>query len=213
MVLNKRFRIILVGLVGMDVEVPDYDISTAVSVPAESAVLLVVDMQNDFVREDGALYNPQAEETIPVIRDQVEKARGSDVPVWYTQDTHTPDDPEFEVWGEHCVRDTWGWQIVEELHPRENDRVFYKSRYDGFYGTELGHQLTVNDRDSLVVVGTVANICVHYTAASAGLRYYDVIHPVEGISALTEFDFHAALRQATFLFQAELVNANGLSFD
>jgi nicotinamidase-related amidase len=57
----------------------------------------------------------------------------------------------------------------------------------------------------------VANICVHHTAASAGLRWYRVIHPVDALSALTEFDMEAALRQASFLFQAELTTVDGIT--
>ncbi|MFB6346463.1 MAG: cysteine hydrolase family protein [bacterium] len=197
----------------MDVQVPEYDVQESMELRSEDAVLLVVDMQKDFVHEDGSLYNPEAEETVPVLRDLIETTRSSGVPVWYTKDTHTENDPEFEVWGEHCLEDSWGWEIVDPLKPDDDDRVFLKSRYDGFYGTELDHQLNLADRDTLIITGTVANICVHYTAASAGLRYYDVIHPVDAISALTEFDYHAALRQATFLFQAELVKSSGLALN
>lgn len=196
----------------MEVEVPEYEVVSQLSVSSDEAVLLVVDMQKDFAREDGALYNPEAERSIDVIANLQERARASGVPVWYTMDTHTPDDPEFSVWGEHCVRGTEGWEIVDPLQPGDDETVFEKCRYDGFYGTSLNHQLTVEDRDTLVIVGTVANICVHYTAASAGLRYYDVVHPVDGLSALTEFDRQAALRQATFLFQADLVESEGLRF-
>ena len=179
------------------VEVPDYDVVDRLSVDPSRSVLLIVDMQNDFAHPDGALYNPDAEASIPVIGALADAARERDVPVWYTQDTHREGDPEWEIWGRHVEEGTFGWEIVEELTPREEDRIFRKSRYDGFYETGLDHALRVAGRDTLVICGTVANICVHYTAASAGLRFYDVVHPVEGISALTEFDFHAALRQAS----------------
>lgn len=196
----------------MEVEVPDYEVADTLTLASDRSVLVVVDMQNDFAHPDGALYNPDAEESIGVIRDLTERARSADVPVWYTQDTHLEDDPEWEIWGRHVEEGTFGWEIVDELQPRGGDRVFRKSRYDGFYETGLDHALRVEGRDTLVICGTVANICVHYTAASAGLRWYDVVHPVEGLSALTEFDLHAALRQASWLFQAELVHADGLGF-
>jgi len=196
----------------MQVEVPDYDVTDRLTLAADRSVLLVVDMQNDFAHPDGSLYNPDAEDSIPVIAELAERCRAADVPVWYTQDTHREGDPEWEIWGRHVEEGTFGWKIVEELSPREEDRVFRKSRYDGFYETGLDHALRVDGRNALVICGTVANICVHYTAASAGLRWYDVVHPVEGISALTEFDMHAALRQASWLFQAELVHAGGLGF-
>ncbi len=195
------------------VEVPEYDVADREAVDPARSVLLIVDMQNDFAHPDGALYNPDAEASIEVIRDLSDEARSAGVPVWYTQDTHREGDPEWEIWGRHVEEGTFGWEIVEELAPAEDDRVFQKSRYDGFYETGLDHALRVEGRDTLVICGTVANICVHYTAASAGLRFYDVVHPVEGISALTEFDHHAALRQASWLFQARLVHADGLGFD
>jgi len=133
-------------------------------------VILIVDMQNDFAREGGALYNPEAAATISTTRELSERARVADIPVWYTQDTHYERSPEWDVWGPHA------------------------------------------GRDCLVICGTVANICVHYTAASAALHLYDVVHPVDGISSLTGFDRHAAFGQASWLFGAELVHAVGLRF-
>ncbi len=70
----------------------------------------------------------------------------------------------------------------------------------------------MNARDTLVKAGTMTNNCVNFTPASAGLRYYDVVHPVVGITTLTEFYFHSALRQANFFFQADHISANGLNY-
>ncbi len=197
----------------MRVEVPEYEVAEELAVSAERSVLLIVDMQNDFVDPDGALPIEDAPDTVPVIRGLAGQARAAGVPVWYTQDTHREGDPEWEIWGRHVEAGSWGWEIVEGLAPGDDDRVFRKARYDGFYGTQLDHELRIAGRDCLVVCGTVANICVHYTAASAGLRYLDVVHPVDAVSAITEFDLHASLRQASWLFQARLVRSAGLRFE
>lgn len=196
----------------MKVDVPDYDIASELEMDPDRCVFLIVDMQKDFAHPDGELYNPDAEDTIDDLARFANRARGAGVPVWYTQDTHQNNDPEFEIWGEHCRQGTWGWEIVEDLEPEADDLVFRKSRYDGFYGTDLDQQLRVHDRDELIIAGTVANICVHYTAASAGLRFLDVVHPVDLISALNEFDYHASLHQASWLFQAQLVEHENLTF-
>jgi nicotinamidase-related amidase len=58
--------------------------------------------------------------------------------------------------------------------------------------------------DTLVFCGTVANICVHYTAASAALRWYDVIIPVDAVSALGPFDLESSLRRTIFLFAGKV---------
>lgn len=197
----------------MNVDVPDYDVKQHLTIDPDDYILLIVDMQKDFAHPDGALYNPEAEETIPDIADFARFAHESGVPVWYTQDTHVEDSPEFEIWGEHCLHQSRGWEIVEDLQPHEEDMVFEKPRYDAFFGTDLEYHLRQSDRDGLIIAGTVANICVHYTAASAGLRFLDTVIPVDLISALTEFDYHATLRQASWLFQSELAESEDISFD
>ncbi|MEB3859576.1 MAG: isochorismatase family protein, partial [Desulfurococcales archaeon] len=65
----------------------------------------------------------------------------------------------------------------------------------------------------LVITGTVANICVLHTAGSAALRWYKVIVPMDAISALNEFDYHAALRQISFLYKGTIVKSvDGIEF-
>ena len=192
------------------VEVPEYEIADSVTVDPGTTAVIVVDMQNDFVQEGGNLRVEGAEDTVPKIKKLLDWARRVGVPVYYTQDTHREGDPEWDVWGRHAEEGTWGWEIVEELAPEDDEIVFQKVRYDGFYGTGLDHELGLQGIDTLVICGTVANICVHYTAASAGLRWYRVIHPVDGISAMTPFDMEAALRQAHFLFQAILTTTDAV---
>ena len=196
----------------MKVEVPDYEIQDEFTTRPGECALLVVDMQNDFMHPDGALAAPDPDATIEAVTTLVDEARAADVPVWYTQDNHRDDDPEWEIWGRHAEQGTWGWELIEELEPREDELVFPAPRYDCFYETELDHRLRSRGITQLVICGTVANICVHYTAAGAAMRWYDVVHPVEAIQALTELDRHAALRQADWLLDADLVHADGLVF-
>lgn len=195
---------------GKTVEVPDYEVEERVTVDPGTTAVVVVDMQNDFVLEEGALPIPGALDTVPRIRRLLDWAREHGAAVVYTQDSHRAGDPEWELWGPHAEVGTPGWEIVAELAPREGETVFEKVRYDGFYGTGLDHELRLAGADTLIVCGTVANICVHYTAASAGLRWYSVIHPIDALSALTPFDFESALRQASFLFQARLTTVEGI---
>ncbi len=176
---------------------------------SETAVI-VVDMQNDFVHPRGKLYVPKALETVPAIAKLLAKARKSGAKIFFTQDWHGRDDPEFRIWGEHAVEETWGAEIVDELKPLENEFVIRKVRYDAFYGTHLEHLLRLCKVESLVVCGTVANICVLHTAGSAALRWWQVVVPVDTISALNEFDYRAALRQITFLYRGLLTTVDTL---
>ncbi len=200
-------------MAGRVVEVPEYEIVESVEVPAREAAVIVVDMQNDFVKPEGKLFVPTAPATVEPIRRLLSRARSAGARVFYTQDTHYDGDPEFTIWGEHVKHGTWGWQIIDELKPQPGDIVVQKTRYDGFYGTPLDDLLRVYSVKYTVIVGTVANICVLHTAASAALRWYKVVVPVDGISALTEFDLHATLRQISWLYKGIVVRSvDGIRF-
>jgi len=108
---------------------------------------------------------------------------------------------------------TWGAEIIDELKPMPDDILIRKRRYDAFFGTDLDYVLRhVVHADTLVIVGTVANICVLHTAGSAALNWYNVVVPIDGISALDEFDYYAALRQVTFLYKGILTKVDSIRF-
>jgi len=101
-----------------------------------------------------------------------------------------------------------GSEIIDELKPKDGDILVKKLRYDAFYGTSLDHILRVKGVKKLVIVGTVANICVLHTAGSAALRWYEVIVPMDGISALNEEDYQFTLRQVDFLYKGTIVRSH-----
>ena len=188
------------------VEIPDIPVKARLELPADETAVVVVDMQNDFVKPGGTLVVEAAGETIAAIQRLLDRARANGTHVVYTQDTHFEGDKEWAIWPEHCRQGTWGWRIIDELAPQEDDLVCLKSRYDGFYDTWLDHYLTrVWQVKHLVIVGTVSSICVLHTAASAGLRWFHVVAPADGMSALTEFDQALTLRQISWLYTGSVV--------
>jgi nicotinamidase-related amidase len=194
----------------MNVEVPESAVQDEIRLDPAKTALAVIDMQNDFVKQGGSLLVPDAEATVPVIRALLDLARASQMRVVYSQDTHRQGDPEWEIWPEHCREGSWGWEIVPELAPGADDTVLRKVRYDAFYGTPLDHLLRLWGVDTLVICGTDANICVHYTAASASLRWYQVIVPRDAVSAITPFDLEASLRQTASLFAGRVTTSAAL---
>jgi nicotinamidase-related amidase len=190
------------------VEIPQIKIEDQVQLDALKTALVVVDMQNDFVKPDGTLVTPAAGVTVPNIVELLAAARADDVRVAYTQDSQVEDDPEFEIWPQHCRIGTWGWQIVDELAPQPGDLICRKNRYDGFYGTWMEHFLSyIWDVKNVIIVGTVSNICVLHTAASIGLRYFHIVVPANGISALNDFDQALTLRQVSWLYKGTVVRS------
>lgn len=199
---------------GEQVALPAIPVQETIALPATKTAIVVVDMQNDFVTAGGSLVVPDAAATLPAIADLLVRARGAGARVAYTQDTHLPGDKEFAIWPEHCLQHTWGWQIVDELSPAVGEIIAQKSRYDGFYGTQLDHYLTrVWGVEHLVIVGTIASICVLHTAASAGLRWFHVVAPIDGASALNDFDMALTMRQISWLYAGHVVRAcSGITF-
>jgi nicotinamidase-related amidase len=191
--------------------VPAIPRTEAVALDLRTTALIVVDMQRDFVSDGGALRVPDAQATVPAIQDLIKRFRVAGSRIVFTQDTHRDGDPEFAIWPPHAIAGTPGHAIVDELHPLPDDTVIQKPRYDAFYGTPLDHLLRVWGIRTLVICGTVANICVHYTASSAALRWYDVVIPEDAVSALDPFDLAASLRQTTSLLAGRVTTTGGIA--
>ena len=105
------------------IELPDYEVHADIRVDPARTALVIVDMQNDFVRDGGGLLVPDAATTIPAIRALLKLARAHQMRIVYTQDTHRDGDPEWRLWPEHAREGSWGWAIVDELAPNRDDVV------------------------------------------------------------------------------------------
>lgn len=176
--------------------------------PASTAVV-VVDMQNDFCHPDGALYAEGSEEVISKVNDVVGYADDTGAVTVYTQDTHREGQysdnrhyDEFEQWGVHCVEDTWGHELHEDVDIGRYSFLQQKSTYDAFHETELDtwlRSVNVSGIDTLVICGTLANVCVQETASTANLLDYDVKVVEDACGYITEEQRDAAMEHIDFL--------------
>lgn len=168
--------------------------------------LIIVDMLNDFIHPEGALYcGKRAEEIVPVISAQLERCRKAGDAVIYLQDSHAVDDMEFEKFPPHCVTGTWGNRIIDTLEPVDGDRVIAKTRYSGFYGTDLDQVLTQMKPDRVMVVGVCTSICVMDTVGGLVSRDYSVCVPA---NAVADFDAEAhmfSLKRMEKIYGAQIV--------
>jgi nicotinamidase-related amidase len=155
--------------------------------------LVVVDMQKDFCYPEGALYaGDGVKEIFSPLREVIRSARES-MPVIFTQDWHRKDDNEFKIWPPHCIVNTEGAEVIDELQAGEEDFYIKKRRYSAFYGTDLDLVLKELGVDSLILTGVLTNICVLHTAADAVSRGYKVKLLKDCTFALTEYEFNYAI--------------------
>jgi ureidoacrylate peracid hydrolase len=73
------------------------------------------------------------------------------------------------------IRDTWNTDIIPELEPQPDDIVIYKTRYSGFYKTELDTILKEHGIKYLIVTGCTTSICVESTIRDAMFRDYSCV--------------------------------------
>lgn len=125
--------------------------------------LIVVDMQNDFV--SGSLGTPEAQAIVGAVARRAEEFEGA---VVFTKDTHGEDYLQTQEGSNlpvvHCVRDTPGWELVEELERVRAQRdapVFDKPSFGSLdLAAWLVEQNDVEPIDSIELVGLCTDICV-----------------------------------------------------
>jgi nicotinamidase/pyrazinamidase len=167
------------------IQVVDYDPRTA---------LVVVDVQNDFADPSGSLSVPEGDKVVPVVNEEIRRARAAGALVVYTQDWHPPSTPHFAkdggTWPVHCVQETWGAAFHPDLEVVPDAPVVRKGTggEDGYSGftvadprsgertaTELDAVLRERGIARVVVVGLATDYCVKATALDARARGYETI--------------------------------------
>jgi len=123
-------------------------------------ILIVVDMQNDFI--DGALGTPEAVAIVPRV---VEKIRQFDGTVWMTRDSHGSDYMETQEGRNlpvmHCIVGSDGWKIRPEIAACGADNIFNKPTFGSV--AMVNHLVALNASEgveSVELIGLCTDICV-----------------------------------------------------
>lgn len=171
--------------------------------------LIIVDMQNDFIRDGAPLEVPGGRDIVARNQALLQYFREAGLPVVFLRWLSTENDPKRRLEGKF----TWmslldettracrlgfkrryrdvdgeldGSAVIDELTPQSHEFTVFKYGYGGFYGTALGEHLAQLGVDTLVVTGVVAECCVEDTVRQAWNHAYATLAVSDAIAAMSE---------------------------
>jgi ureidoacrylate peracid hydrolase len=165
--------------------------------------LLVVDMQRGFLEPGEAMEVAPARAIVPVLHGLLEAFRARALPVVFTEFIYSPAAPLLvgELHPEHrpaapgaprgfglpsssCLEGTPSAEVIPALAPLPGELVVPKRWYDAFAGTPLDGALRSRGVTSLVITGTMTDICVLATVVGAFNREYRITVAADGVATL-----------------------------
>jgi gluconolactonase len=176
-----------------------------------STALIIQDMQNDVIGEQGAFAETGApahaasQNVVANVARLAEAARTAGVPVihvhYIVEDGSLglrPNAPLFQgiVDTNALVRGSWGAAAIEGVEPVPGDHIVEKMRMNGFYETRLDILLRGLDVDSLVIAGCYTNMSIEHTARHGADAGYTITVVSDGTSTTSDEWQHAALNYA-----------------
>ncbi len=202
----------------------------SIAIDATSTAIIVVDMENDFCAKGGAL--DQAGFNISIIQKVIAPtakvltaARQAGIKIIYLKMGYHADLSDLgsdeavtlvRRWGvgntistpngtkgRILIRNTWNTEIVPELKPSADDIVIYKTRYSGFYKTNLDSVLRQLGKKYLIITGCTTSVCVESTVRDANFRDYLPVVLEDCTAEPKGFDFSRSNHEASlFIIQA-----------
>jgi nicotinamidase-related amidase len=170
----------------------------------KSTALICVDMQAGGFTGEGTLPLVGTDEVLPKAKKVLAAARAAKMPIIHFKEVHRKEMVDFgrELDGAepvHCL-ETWpSTDYYWELAPIEGEFAISKRRYSCFFATDLEILLRGLKVDTVILMGMMTNVCVHYTAADAHHRDYH-FHVIEDCCAGSDWDAHwAALTAMEYL--------------
>lgn len=132
-----------------------------------SKLLVVVDMQNDFI--DGALGTKEAQSIVPNVVKKIEEYEKNGDKVIFTRDTHSDNYANTEEGKnlpvEHCIIGTKGWELnpkIENLYEKIDDETYNVYDKPSFGSYELAIDLMeyYQDYDEIELIGICTGVCL-----------------------------------------------------
>ncbi len=183
-----------------------------------AAALLVVDLQNDFVRVGAPQEVPDARASLGAVALLRDAVRLAQLPVIFTRYTAGPEVTHLAWFSPECappLRSCWpgvcrsyddrpdpqfGHDVVDELTPHADEPIVDKYGYGSFHDTVLTDVLRAHHIQQVWVVGTVTQICVEETVREGYRRGFEMVVAADGVSSFDEAMHHSTLRNLAHKF-------------
>lgn len=183
--------------------------------------LLVIDMQNDFIADEGLIAREgrdvsQAKDMAKHLPTLIKAAREAGVFVVFVRNVYTSEQNFYlsDVWLEQaarkraggytripvCAAGSWGGDFYGDVRPEPLDPIVTKHRYSAFYNTDLDTILRANGIRTVVLTGVVTNVCVETSAREAFVRDYYVVVVNNGTAAYMQADHDMTLKNIDRFF-------------
>ena len=140
-------------------------------------LLIVVDMQNDFIT--GSLGTPEAQAIVPNVKAKIEEYKANGDEIIFTRDTHNADYLETQEGKrlpvKHCIKGTWGWIVADEVNYPE-----YRSVDKNSFGyNHWDYWISEDEIYQIELVGLCTDICVVSNALVLKTIYPEVFMVVD----------------------------------
>lgn len=180
------------------------EIAPVFQLDREKTALIVVDMQNDFVREGGALEIPDARKRVPHVKTIIQGCRDLSIPIVFVKFVAGPKRTLIWNWSSAisppakcCWRNHRRYypdigaerevcKIIDELPVESEDYVIDKYGYGSFYNTSLEDILRAHDTQYVIICGAAMPICINDTVSGAFHHQFKVAVAADATASFTE---------------------------
>ena len=127
-------------------------------------ILVVIDMQNDFV--SGSLGSERAKFIVPYVAQKIKDARERGERIFATKDTHLEESYFNSQEGKnlpvlHCVKYTQGWELVDEIKELVSDtEIWQKPTFGSLRAMKVVAKIAEEQNAEVEFCGLCTDICV-----------------------------------------------------
>jgi isochorismate hydrolase len=186
---------------------PQYDRTNILATTKDTA-LLVIDMQEHF-RES-------AQQIIPNVQNVIKTCHQLNIPAFFTQHGHMDFEKDGGIlakwWTNNIKYGSSTWHFLKEIEPLIQDDdviITEKTRYDAFIRSPLKEKLDEKGIKTIIIAGTITNLCCETTARSAFNLDYNIIFLGDGCGSFDKKAHQASLYNLSIGF-ARVVSCDQL---